>query len=72
MITGDASRTAVAIAREIGSLRANRVVEGAEFTRLSDRTCGTYLRNRGALHPHDAQVQAPGVNTLKDRASASP
>ncbi|RPI36904.1 MAG: cation-transporting P-type ATPase, partial [Nitrospiraceae bacterium] len=38
MITGDGSRTAVAIAREIGLVREEPVViEGADFVRMSDR-----------------------------------
>ncbi|MBI5025430.1 MAG: cation-transporting P-type ATPase [Nitrospirae bacterium] len=38
MITGDGSRTALAIAREIGLVRGNPVViEGHEFVRMSDR-----------------------------------
>lgn len=38
MITGDGSRTAVAIAREIGLMRGNpTVVEGYEFVRMSDK-----------------------------------
>lgn len=38
MITGDASRTALAIAREIGLVRGNPVViEGHEFERMGDR-----------------------------------
>ena len=38
MITGDASRTAVAIAREIGLVKGNPVViEGPEFIRMSDK-----------------------------------
>ena len=38
MITGDASRTAVAIAKEIGLVKGNPVViEGNEFTRMNDK-----------------------------------
>jgi sodium/potassium-transporting ATPase subunit alpha len=38
MITGDASRTAVAIGREIGLVRGEPlVIEGADFTKLDDR-----------------------------------
>jgi sodium/potassium-transporting ATPase subunit alpha len=38
MITGDGSRTAVAIAREIGLVRrAPVVIEGTEFTKMDDR-----------------------------------
>jgi sodium/potassium-transporting ATPase subunit alpha len=38
MITGDASRTAVAIAKEIGLVKGNPVViEGHEFVRMSDK-----------------------------------
>ena len=38
MITGDASRTAVAIAKEIGLIRGNPdVIEGHEFAKLSDK-----------------------------------
>ena len=37
MITGDASRTAVAIARQIGLVKADPVViEGLEFNRMTD------------------------------------
>ncbi|MCL4474866.1 MAG: cation-transporting P-type ATPase, partial [Nitrospirae bacterium] len=38
MITGDASRTALAVAREIGLVKGNPVViEGSEFSKMSDR-----------------------------------
>jgi sodium/potassium-transporting ATPase subunit alpha len=38
MITGDASRTAVAIAREIGLIKGNPIIiEGSEFNRLNDK-----------------------------------
>jgi len=38
MLTGDASRTAVAIAKEIGLVKGNpAVIEGREFVRMSDK-----------------------------------
>jgi sodium/potassium-transporting ATPase subunit alpha len=44
MITGDGSRTAVAIAREIGLVRGEPVViEGTEFVKLDDRELGKKL-----------------------------
>ncbi len=47
MITGDGSRTAVAIAREIDLIKANPVVvEGHEFERMSDRDLREKLSSR--------------------------
>jgi len=47
MITGDGSRTAVAIAREIGLVRGNPVVvEGHEFIRMSDKELGEKLSEK--------------------------
>jgi sodium/potassium-transporting ATPase subunit alpha len=50
MITGDASRTALAIARQIGLVRgAATVIEGDEFTRLGDRELRQALAQREML-----------------------
>jgi sodium/potassium-transporting ATPase subunit alpha len=47
MITGDASRTAVAIAKEIGLVKANpRVIEGNELAQWDDRELSKELRER--------------------------
>jgi sodium/potassium-transporting ATPase subunit alpha len=47
MITGDGSRTAVAIAREIGLVRGDPVVvEGYEFNRMSDNALREKLREK--------------------------
>ena len=68
MITGDASRTAVAIAREIGLVSgAPRVIEGAGFAGLSDRDLRAELANPEVIFTrmtpkHKLRV----VNILKD------
>lgn len=68
MITGDASRTAVAIAREIGLVRGNPlVVEGPEFKRMSDRVLREKLANKEVIFSrmtpkHKIRV----VSALKD------
>ncbi len=50
MITGDGSRTAVAIAREIGLIKGDPVViEGHEFSMLSDRELKERLANREVI-----------------------
>ncbi|MHB8844362.1 MAG: cation-translocating P-type ATPase [Nitrospirota bacterium] len=68
MITGDASRTAVAIAREIGLVSGDPVVvEGAEFANLSDAELRGVLAKPEVLFTrmtpkHKLRV----VSTLKD------
>ncbi len=68
MITGDASRTAVAIAREIGLVRSNPlVVEGPEFNRMSERVLREKLANKEVIFSrmtpkHKIRV----VSVLKD------
>jgi sodium/potassium-transporting ATPase subunit alpha len=68
MITGDASRTAVAIAREIGLVRGNPlVIEGPEFNRMTDRMLREKLANREVIFSrmtpkHKIRV----VSVLKD------
>ncbi len=50
MITGDSSRTAVAIAREIGLAKNNPVViEGADFEKMSDPELKTSLGQREVI-----------------------
>ncbi|MEK7267211.1 MAG: cation-transporting P-type ATPase, partial [Nitrospirota bacterium] len=50
MITGDASRTAVAIAKEIGLVKGNPVViEGNEFIRMSDKELRGKLSEREVI-----------------------
>jgi sodium/potassium-transporting ATPase subunit alpha len=50
MITGDGSRTAVAIARQIGLIKENPVViEGHEFNQMSDRELREKLLEREVL-----------------------
>ena len=50
MITGDASRTALAIAKQIGLVRDSAViVDGTEFTRLGDRELKEKLAQREVL-----------------------
>ncbi|MDI6729458.1 MAG: cation-transporting P-type ATPase, partial [Thermodesulfovibrionales bacterium] len=47
MITGDGSRTAMAIAREIGLVKGNPVViEGHDFVRMTDRELGKKLSEK--------------------------
>ena len=62
MITGDGSRTALAIAREIGLVRKDpTVVEGDEFLRMSDdelRACTG--KGRDNLLEDDAEAQTEG------------
>ncbi|NTW67198.1 MAG: cation-transporting P-type ATPase [Nitrospirae bacterium] len=69
MITGDASRTAVAIAREIGLVtREPVVVEGAEFTRLSDQDLRNVLAKPEVLFTRmTPKYKLRVVNTLKDQ-----
>lgn len=50
MITGDAARTALAIAREIGLVKGNpRVLEGADLEGLSDRELCRVLRSEEVI-----------------------
>jgi sodium/potassium-transporting ATPase subunit alpha len=50
MITGDAARTALAIAREIGLVKGNpRVLQGADLEGLSDRELRRVLRTKEAI-----------------------
>lgn len=50
MITGDASRTAVAIAREIGLVKGNpTVIEGHQFIRMSDSELRDILSKRDVI-----------------------
>ena len=50
MITGDGSRTALAIAREIGLVKGDpAVVEGYEFTRMGDRELREKLRGKEVI-----------------------
>lgn len=50
MITGDASRTAVAIAKEIGLVKGNPVViEGNEFIRMNDKELGEKLSEKEVI-----------------------
>lgn len=50
MITGDASRTAVAIAKEIGLVTGNPVViEGNEFIRMNDKELGEKLSEKEVI-----------------------
>jgi sodium/potassium-transporting ATPase subunit alpha len=69
MITGDASRTAVAIAREIGLVAGDPVVvEGAEFTRLSDRDLRAVLAKPEVLFTRmTPKFKLRVVNTLKEQ-----
>ena len=69
MITGDASRTAVAIAREIGLVAGDPVVvEGAEFTRLSDHDLRAVLANPEVLFTRmTPKYKLRVVNTLKEQ-----
>jgi len=76
MITGDASRTAVAIAREIGLVtREPVVVEGAEFTRLSDQDLRNVLAKPEVLFTRMTpkyksgceHAQGPGRARCRDR-----
>lgn len=50
MLTGDSSRTAEAIAREIGLVRENPVIiEGHEFLKMTDKELMEVLRKKGNL-----------------------
>ncbi len=50
MITGDAGRTALALARQIGIAEGNaRVVEGSEIERLPDRRLREVLKEAGVI-----------------------
>jgi sodium/potassium-transporting ATPase subunit alpha len=50
MITGDGSRTALSIAREIGLVRENPlIIEGHEFSRMSDRDLRERLSGREVI-----------------------
>jgi sodium/potassium-transporting ATPase subunit alpha len=50
MITGDGSRTAVAIAREIGLVRGNpAIIEGREFIRMSDEELRVKLSEKEVI-----------------------
>ncbi|MBU0967916.1 MAG: cation-transporting P-type ATPase [Proteobacteria bacterium] len=69
MITGDGSRTAVAIAREIGLVRAEpTVVEGTEFLRMTDAELHDVLSGEEVIFSrmtpkHKLRV----VNVLKEK-----
>ena len=68
MITGDGSRTALAIAREIGLVRGNPIViEGHDFVRMSDRELREKLSEKEVIFArmtpkHKMRV----VSTLKE------
>ncbi|KAF0146187.1 MAG: Ca2+-transporting ATPase [Nitrospirae bacterium] len=69
MITGDGSRTALAIAKEIGLVRGKgTVVEGAEFLKMSDAELHSVLSNEEIIFSrmtpkHKLRV----VNVLKEQ-----
>ena len=69
MITGDASRTAVAIAREIGLVSGEPVViEGADFNRLSDGDLRSVLAKPEVLFTRmTPKYKLRVVNALKDQ-----
>ncbi len=68
MITGDASRTAVAIAREIGLVTGKpAVVEGEDFARMSDRQLRAALAKPEVLFTRmTPKYKLRVVNILKD------
>jgi len=69
MITGDASRTAVAIAREIGLVAGDpAVIEGADFAKLSDRDLRSVLAKPEVLFTRmTPKYKLRVVNALKDQ-----
>ena len=68
MITGDASRTAVAIAREIGLVSGDpEVVEGADFAKLSDQDLRAVLAKPEVLFTRmTPKYKLRVVNILKE------
>jgi len=69
MITGDGSRTALAIAKEIGLVRGKgTVVEGAEFLKMSDAELRSVLSNEEIIFSRmTPKYKLRVVNILKEQ-----
>jgi sodium/potassium-transporting ATPase subunit alpha len=68
MITGDGSRTALAIAKEIGLVKGNAtIVEGSDFLRMSDNELRTVLSKEEVIFSRMTPKHKLGVvNILKE------